>query len=196
MSDMSREEMRDRLGNLDKIREILVGSQLRDYEGRFSQIESELSLLHQDLSARLDDIKSSLRLEIQSATNALEKRLKSLATHTQEELSERRQQVERLDQKFSNQLAAIDEALDQKTDTLRTQFSDNREKLQDDIRALRVQVFEELDSRFGMLRDGKLAREDMASILFELGMRLRGEDFVPALKAAVDPELSAEIMSE
>ncbi|MDY6784429.1 MAG: hypothetical protein SW833_18085 [Cyanobacteriota bacterium] len=196
MSDLTREEMRDRLGNLDKIRDILVGSQMRDYENRFSQIESELSLLHQDISDRIDTVKNALRLEIQSSTEQIEKHLKSLTANTQEELAERRQQVERLDQKFTTHINALDESLDQKTNTLRHQFSENRDKLQTDLRSLRTQIFEELDSRFGMLREDKLAKEDMAAILFELGMRLRGDEFVPALRAALDTEVSAEIMSE
>ena len=48
MSELTRDEMRDRLGNLDQIRDLLFGKDMQDYDRRFQKIESDLAALHQE----------------------------------------------------------------------------------------------------------------------------------------------------
>lgn len=68
MSEITREEVRERLGNIDQIRDIIFGAQLRDYNNRLDKIEADLSLLQQDTRDRLEHIKTSLVSEIKKST--------------------------------------------------------------------------------------------------------------------------------
>lgn len=190
---MQRDEIRDRLGNVDQIKDILFGAQMREYDNRFTHVESELALLHQDLQDRIDDVKTSLANQIQSAIETLEKRLKTMSSNLQEETADLRQQHDRLTRKFQGNLDELDQALERKTAALNQDFSEARLKLQEDIRNLRTQIFEELESRFDSVQDTKLAREEMAAALFELGMRLKGQDMLPALQAVADDRTSVDV---
>ena len=49
MTQMLREEVRERLGNIDQIRDIIFGAQIREYETRFGKLESDISLLQQEM---------------------------------------------------------------------------------------------------------------------------------------------------
>jgi hypothetical protein len=51
-----------------------------------------------------------------------------------------------------------------------------------------------LTRRFSVLRDEKVARDDMAEILFELGMRLKGTEFVPELKEVAEGNIEPEVL--
>ena len=186
MAEITKEEMRERLGNIDQIRDIIFGAQLREYDNRFDKIESDLTILQQDIQTRLEQVKSVLTTELRAAFESVEKKFKSLSTTTQEEAADMRQQIDRMNRKFSTSIESLDEAIDSQTTSIRSDFSQSRDQLQEEIRSLKTQVLEELDRRFSVLREVKVSRDDMAEILFELGMRLKGSEFVPELKEVAD----------
>jgi exonuclease VII large subunit len=194
MAEITKEEMRERLGNIDQIRDIIFGAQLREYDNRFDKIDSELSMMQQDTLARIEQIKTVLSAEMKVAIDSLEKKVKSLTSNTQEESADLRQQIDRVKRKFSSSIESLDEAMDNQTSSIRDELSQTRERLSEETRTLKTQVFEELDRRFSMLRDVKVSRDDMAEILFELGMRLKGTEFVPELKGVTDNKLNNEFL--
>lgn len=187
MNDDSKAALRERLGNIDQIRDILFGSQLRDYNTRLEQVETTVSVLQQEIRDRTDELKQSMFKEIQAAVDALEKKIKSLTLTDNEEKVDIRQQLDRLNKRLSANVTTLDETIDKQTSTLRDDLTASREKLQGDILDLRNQIFEELDKRIANLTKSKIARADMAEILFEVGLRLKGSEFVPELKEAADP---------
>ncbi|MGL5058952.1 MAG: hypothetical protein ACRC62_03135 [Microcoleus sp.] len=194
MAELSKEEMRERLGNIDQIRDIIFGAQLREYDNRFDKIDSDISMLQQDLQARIEQIKTVLSAELRAAVDSFEKKSKSITLTTQEESADLRQQIDRINRKFSSSIEALDEAIDNQTGSLREDLSKTREQLSEETRTLKTQVFEELDRRFSLLREVKVSRDDMAEILFELGMRLKGTEFVPELKGVADNKLSTDYL--
>lgn len=194
MAELSKEEMRERLGNIDQIRDIIFGAQLREYDNRFDKIDSDISMLQQDMQVRIEQIRTVLSAELRAAVDSFEKKAKSISLNTQEESADLRQQIDRINRKFSSSIEALDEAIDNQTGSLRDEFSKTRDQLSEETRTLKTQVFEELDRRFSLLREIKVSRDDMAEILFELGMRLKGTEFVPELKGAADNKLSTDFL--
>ncbi|MDQ2099005.1 MAG: hypothetical protein QQW96_15330 [Tychonema bourrellyi B0820] len=194
MAEITKEEMRERLGNIDQIRDIIFGAQLREYDNRFDKIDSDLSMMQQDMQTRTEQIKTVLAGEMRAAVDSFEKKIKSITLNTQEESADLRQQIDRVNRKFSSSIEALDEAIDNQTSSLRDELSQTRDRLSEESRTLKTQVFEELDRRFSMLRDVKVSRDDMAEILFELGMRLKGTEFVPELKGVTDNKLNSDFL--
>lgn len=188
MNDESKAALRERLGNIDQIRDILFGSQLRDYNTRLDQVESTVSVLQQEIRDRTDDLKQSLFKEIQAVVEALEKKIKSMTLNDSEEKVDIRQQLDRLSKRLSANVTTLDETIDKQTSVLRDDLTSSREKLQGDLLDLRNQIFDELDKRIANLAKSKVARDDMAEILFEVGLRLKGSEFVPELKEAADKD--------
>jgi len=193
MSELSKEEMRDRLGNIDQIRDIIIGSQLREFNARFGKIETDISLLEQENRDRLEEVKTTLLGEIKFAIEALDKKLKGAIAGTQEEQLELRQQLDRSNRKFSTSIENLDQDIDTQTDSIRSQMTQSVGKLQEDVHSLRTQVFEQLDLRFATLTGVKVSRDDMAELLFELGMRLKGTEFVPKLKQAAEDSVDTDV---
>jgi len=194
MAEITKEEMRERLGNIDQIRDIIFGAQLREYDNRFDKIDSDLSMMQQDMQGRIEQVKTVLSGEMRTAIDSFEKKIKSITLNTQEESADLRQQIDRINRKFSSSIEALDEAIDNQTSSLRDELSQTRDRLSEETRTLKTQVFEELDRRFSMLRDVKVSRDDMAEILFELGMRLKGTEFVPELKGVTDNKLNSDFL--
>lgn len=193
MSELSKEEMRDRLGNIDQIRDIIIGSQLREFNTRFSKIENDIALIEQEMRDRLEEVKTTLLGEIKFAAEAIDKKLKGAIASTQEEQLELRQQIDRNSKKFSTSIENLDKDIDTQTESIRTQMSQSVGKLQEDVHTLRTQIFEQLDLRFATLSGVKVSRDDMAELLFELGMRLKGTEFVPKLKQAAEDSVDTDV---
>lgn len=250
MSDLTSNELRERLGNIDQIRDILFGSYLRESNNRLEQVEKSLSILQQEIRERTDELKQVLSTEFEASVDNIEKKIKSIVlkdeqekfdiqqklelltkkiansaedtkadvfkqlqietstletkikSFTQKDEEEKisiRQQIDRLNKKFNDNVESLNQNIESKTDSLRDDLLSSREKLQTDISSLRSQVFEELERRFNLLLNGKVARDDLAEFLFELGLRLKGTEFVPQLKEAVSSEETSDsnfILSE
>jgi len=162
MGEITKEEMRDRLGNIDHIRDIIFGAQLREYANSFDKIESDLSLLQQEMRDRVDQVKNVLATELRSSIDSLDNKIKILNVNVQDENAELRQNIGRVNKKFSTNIEALNETVDQQTNSIRQELSQTREKLHEDVRTLRANIFEDLDRRFSMLRDVKVSRDDMA----------------------------------
>ncbi|MFB2975080.1 hypothetical protein [Microseira sp. BLCC-F43] len=189
MAEVTKEALRDRLGNIDQIRDILMGPQLRDYETRLAQVEADLSLLRQDLRERIEETKTSFATEIRTNVESLEKKIKAVSLTASEESADLRQLSDRMNKRFSNTIEALNDSVDKQVASLREELSESKARLQEDVRNLRDQIFEELDRQFSALRTGKVSKDDMAEILFEVAMRIKGTEFVRQLKEATDTEV-------
>ncbi|ERT09613.1 hypothetical protein M595_0341 [Lyngbya aestuarii BL J] len=194
MADISKEEMRERLGNIDQIRDILFGGQSREYNNRFEQLESNLSLVQQNLQDRIEQMRIALLSELKTSVDGVEKKIKTLTLSTQEETADLRHQLEGTNRKFAHNIDAIRENLESQTKSMKSEIAQSRDKSQEEIQTLRTQVFEELERRFSHLSEGKVARGEMAEILFEVGMRLKKTEFVPVLKGATEQEVNGDYL--
>jgi hypothetical protein len=134
---------------------------------------------------RIEQVKTDCLTEMRASVEALEEKIKSVSLTTQKDNIDIRQLLDRTYQNFSGSLESIDKTLMSQTTSIRKELADTRDKLQDDTRTLKTQIFDELEKRFSALTNAKVARNDMADILFEMGLRLKGAELTPELKAAV-----------
>jgi len=185
MTQMLREEVRERLGNIDQIRDIIFGAQIREYETRFGKLESDISLLQQEMRSHVEQLKVSFTTELKVGFENLEKKLKLFNLNHEEESTDLRQQVDRLNRKFSSCVQSLDEQLDIQTKSIREDISQTKVELEE-VLALRNLVLEEIEQRFSSLRQSKVYKDDMAETLFALGMRLKENEFIPILREVGD----------
>ncbi|MDB9313004.1 hypothetical protein PN462_07815 [Spirulina sp. CS-785/01] len=208
MAELNRKEMRERLGNVEQIREILFGTQLRTYEERFEEAENELETLgtnfeqlQQEVRDRLDAMEHSLTTlerslngEVQGMADALEKKLKYLSLTTHEENTKLWQRIEQFQQKYSTTLDTFNKNLNNKTHALREELTETQETFQTETQTLKTRIFEELEKCFSNLRESKVSRADLAEVLFELCIKVKGTEFVPDLREAMESRLQAEFL--
>lgn len=182
------------MGNIDLIRDIIFGPKLQEYDTRIDKLESNLSLLEKETHDRIEQVKTDCLTELRSSVDALEQKIKSLSLTFQKDNADIRQLIDRTYQNFSGSLESIDKTLVSQTTSIRKELSETREKLQDDTRNLKSQIFDELEKRFSLLTNAKVSRNDMADILFELGLRLKGTDLAKELKEANNNNESNDVL--
>ncbi len=196
MAELTKEEMRERLGNIDKIRDIIFGSKLREYQNRFDKLESEVSLVKQEIKNQIEQVKNTFSTELQATVDSMDQKIRSInltLQNNREDIGETKEQIERVNRKITTTKEAIDEIIDNQTTSLQDKLSKTREKLENDVSNLKTQIFEELEKQFSLLQDGKVSRDDLAEIMFEVGMRMKKTELVTELKEAADRNIGTEI---
>ncbi|MBD0347470.1 MAG: hypothetical protein ICV63_22145 [Coleofasciculus sp. Co-bin14] len=184
MGEITKEEMRDRMGNIELIRDIIFGPKLQEYDARLEKLEATISSLEKEMRDRTQQAKTESLAELRTAVESLEEKITSLSFTSQKDNADIRQLVEQTYRNFSSSLESIDKTVVSQTGSIRKELSETREKLQEDTRSLKSQVFDELEKRFALLQDAKLSRNDIAEMMFELGLRIKKADFAPGLKEA------------
>ncbi len=196
MAELTKEEMRERLGNIDKIRDIIFGSKLREYQNRFDKLESEVSLVKQEIKNQIEQVKNTFSTELQATVDSMDQKIRSInltLQNNREDIGETKEQIERVNRKITTTKEAIDEIIDNQTTSVQDKLSKTREKLENDVSNLKTQIFEELEKQFSLLQDGKVSRDDLAEIMFEVGMRMKKTELVTELKEAADRNIGTEI---
>lgn len=200
-------DMGQGFGNVDQIRDILFGPQLKEYSNRIQSLEIALKEYKEETDKRLVNLKLEtdkslervqqvLSTEFQSGLEELTKELKSMSTRNEDERNETLQQIDRLSKRLSSNVATLDEAIDKQTRSLRDDLLSSHKKLQGDLMELRNQFFEELEKRISPLTAVKMAKEDMAELFFELVLKLKGTDLVPPWKEPGDSQKANYFLPE
>ncbi len=108
--------------NVDKIRDILFGSNMREYEKRFARLEERLTkssdALRDDLKKRFDTLESYVREEIE----ALGQRLKN-------EKAERTEALKELTRESRDSAKTLEKKLSQLEDSLESAQGDLRSRI-------------------------------------------------------------------
>lgn len=174
MAEKSKGKSLETGGNIDQVRDILFGNLMREYNDRFEKLESELSTLTADTRDRINQTRDTILTEVRANSENLEKRLKTLDQSHQSEAENIRQEIERVNQKLLTSVQQLDETIDTQVTSVRRDLLDSKEALQNSMRTLRTQVTEALEKQVTKLHDVKVSREDMAEMLMEMAMKLKG----------------------
>ncbi len=163
-------------GNLDKIRTILFGTQIREFEKKFSRLESrlerEVAAIRENVRRRFDELEAYVKEE----NDALNKRLANelqLRKKAEEEAARERQA---LAETSRTELAEVDarhsEAERALRERLLSQSKELSEEIERQIQTLSAMVRDAVDT----LQDEKTDRRSLADLFEEFSARLR-EDF-------------------
>lgn len=166
-------------GNVDRIRNILFGSQMRDYDGRFQRLEERLAheaaALRTDLQKRLEALETFMKGSIESMTN----RVKA-------EQSERGNAMEKLGRDLAETAKALELKLGHLDEQGAKDIRDLRQQLLDQSKALSAEIKDKhdqikagLDNEAQLIRGAMTGRESLAEMLSEVALRLKGEFRVP-----------------
>jgi len=166
-------------GNVDKIREILFGGQMRDYEQRFADLETRLTknieLIANDFEKRMDRLDNFAKREIDKLSDQVKDERKA----RREEGKRGSKELKELGQQLESWYAELEEQIGSETHELRGLLQEQGEELSGMVSDTHDQLSKSLASETRNLADGKLAREDLAALLTEVALRLKKDVNLP-----------------
>jgi hypothetical protein len=165
--------------SLDKVRDILFGVQMRDYERRFARLEERLLKDTSDLKDEVKKRIDALDQYIRSETGSLGDRLKTEREERVEVAAEGMRELRESSRAHEKRSAQLDEQLSKSQRDLREQILDQHRRLSEEIRQKVDDVLASLAREAETLRADKTDRATLASLLTEMAMRLTDELRIP-----------------
>jgi len=166
-------------GNVDKIRDILFGTQMREYDSRFARLEEALL-------KEASDLRESTRKRVDGLENYFRKEFESLAARLKTERDERLGAVKDLGGELRNAAESLTNKIREAQDSaaeadreLRSHVLEQSKTLMDEIRSNQESVLAVLERRFQELRNSKTDRAALAELFSEVALRLNREFRVP-----------------
>jgi hypothetical protein len=189
MSDSeSRDEMAGELAgpetgaSVDKIRDILFGSQIKNYEARFARLEENLVRETVELKETMRRRFESLEGFFKSETEALSARLKSEREERTHNFTSLDRDLKSTHDELSRKIHELDASTAEANSGLRRELMAESRKLLDEISERHDSLRSLLESRVGELRHQKTDRSLLAALLSEIATQI-GEDGHPGHEA-------------
>ncbi len=166
--------------NVDQIRDILFGGQMRDYERRFlemgERLEAEMTRLRDSQDKRLaqidkrvdeqfEKLSRQLRQEVGDRNQAVD----DLESRVQQAARSSRTEVNNAMDGLGGELKAVDERLREALAELSTVLNERASEAATSVARASTE-----------LRAEKVGREDLAALLAELSLRLKGDFDLPS----------------
>ena len=162
-------------GSLDKVRDILFGTQMREYEKRFNRLEERLTKEYaesrDETRKRLDSLEAYIKQEIESLSETFKKQQAARDEALKALTEEQKNQVHVLEQKLNQ----VDEDLNKSARDLRQQILDQSNNLSDEIRHKFAEMLAAIERETQELRNDKANRSNLAALFAEMALRLKGE---------------------
>lgn len=159
-------------GSVDKIRDILFGNQMRDFERRFSQMEERMAKathdLRDEIHKRLEALELFFKKEIQAVTDRLKTETGQLAD-ADKQLDD---ELKRASAALKKAIAQAEEHLSERSTELRQQILEQSKSLTEEIQTKNEEASEALRNTANHLDDAKINRSTLAEYLIEMAMRL------------------------
>jgi hypothetical protein len=170
--------------NLDKVRDLIFGGQMRDYDRRFVVLEERLlketADLRDDVKKRLSAIEGLISREIE----ALNDRLRAEQEDRSTAAKDLARQLDDTARTFEKKTSQLDDQMARGLREVRQQLHEQHRQLSDDLKQQADQILDRLAREAQRLGSDKTDRASLAALLTEMAMRLT-DDF--RLPAAEDP---------
>lgn len=165
--------------NVDKIRDILFGGQMREYEQRLDAMEKRLAQTVErtarDMERRIERLDKYAKREVDKLAEQIKAERKDRIADAKKGAGELGSLTEQVEAWF----AESDEQLATEAKDLSNTLHEQAEDLTAQIREAHSQLQASLQKEMAELKDAKLAREDLAALLTEVATRLNKDFKLP-----------------
>lgn len=160
-------------GNVDQIREILFGGQMREFDRRFTRLEEKLQRerdqLHEELVMRFEQMQQQLHDAAEDADAALRKEREERVAGYDDLVS----QLDALEKDLANRLGKLGENSEAESKAIRLRLQEQVQSLNDTLRQQRDELTSSMDKENQLLHADKVSRESLSDMLQEVSLRLK-----------------------
>ncbi len=166
-------------GGMDKIRDLLFGNQVRDFERRFSRMEEQLKRsaadLHDEVFKRLEALERFFREELET----LKAQLMSEAEKRLEAGNHLRDELKGATAELTSAIEKVEGRLSERSTELRQQILQQSKDLISTIQTKYEQADKALTQATERLDESKIDRALLAEYLVDIAMRLSDHPQAP-----------------
>jgi hypothetical protein len=161
--------------SVDKIRELIFGSQMQDYDKRFARLESSVN-------AQIADLRAETKKWYDALENYIKKELGTLSSQISAEKTDRiaagqaaAKELSEAEKTLKYTIDTLSDRVLQNEKELRQQLLDQWKDLRNEIAGSHSEMVNKLNSAAQVLGVEKTDRKFLADLLLEMAMRLNKE---------------------
>ncbi len=164
------------LGNVDEIREILFGSQSREWNKRFEKLEVDIKRSFDDLKSKIEFSQKEFNQKLENEVELISKRIKNLTTTQQDELADIKESGLKQEKRVQHSIDLLNEEIGVKLEQLTKDQNDSKKAMSEELNFLKLEVFEFIEDKLAQMNNIKLSRDDAAEIMMEAALRIKGDN--------------------
>lgn len=161
---------------VDKIRDLIFGNQIKDFESQFENIHEKLNALEENLTQAMHEAHDKLKHKTEHSLKVLEEKLDNLSESTQKDRSKFKELIRDTEKNLQNELTAQDDAFLTKLKVLKENIEHNNEKLSSEMTLMQHELQSAIEKKISRLSDDKLSRDTMAQMLVDVAMQIHDKE--------------------
>jgi len=162
--------------NVDQIRDLIFGSQIKDFEAQFNQLNNTIKTVEEKMTKAFSESQAKLQKETERSLEVLEKKIDNLSSSTQKERAKLKELINTTDESLQEQLMNQKDEFATKLKIMKENVADENKKLSDNMAAMQKEIQVTVEKGLGTLGDDKLSRDSMAQMFLDVAMKIQGTD--------------------
>jgi hypothetical protein len=163
------------VGNLNRVRDILFGAEMREYEKKFVRLEERLLKVSIELKDETRKSLDSLETYVKRELEALVERFKTEQNERTSATEDLTRELRETGKSLEKKIYQVDDQATRNHRDLRQQLLDQAKGLTDEMRQKSTEFSAKLDQAVYELRAAKIDRYTLASLLTEVALQLSSE---------------------
>jgi archaellum component FlaC len=181
MNEITKAEIRKRLGNISQLRELLFGDQIDEYNQRLDQyhqrlntLEVSIQNLQKTVEICINQLEEKLREQLETVVDTWEQKTQYNNLEIHEKHHKIQQDFELLSQSTQDNLDFLHQSINSKTNRLKIEIAESKSNSDRDLTLFKQQLSHKLETHLQELTTNKISRTELAEVLFELSLKLKG----------------------
>ena len=162
------------LGDIEKVRDILFGKYVSNFEQRFAELEARLEADVDQLKDKLIDKMSNMDGDVNESLGRLDKQIIEEKSVRDAELRSLQSTLLEAEAALKNAIATMEDQANQELASVRASLEESHQDLLDRTLSNQAELTSQLDQQKEELENDKVGRQSLALLLDEVAIKLRG----------------------
>lgn len=164
------------INNVEQIRDIIFGSQIKDFESRFDKLSDSIKQLEKKMTKALEESHNKLKSETTRSIEGIEKVISNLTSSTQNERNKLKELINSTESNLKEGLDNQKDELSTKIKILNDNVADENRRNLETINKIKEEIEESLNIGLSNLSNDKVSRDSISKLLLDMAMNIQGTD--------------------
>jgi len=169
------------VNNVDQIRDLIFGSQIKDFEDKFTQLNSMLETAEKRIDKAIYDTNLKLQTQTERSIEALEKKIDNISTLGHRERIKLKELISATDESLQEQFSNQKDEFSTKLKIIKNSVEDDNRKMQENLQIMKKEIENSLKSGLSTLNEDKLSRDVMSQFLIDMAIKVQDTNDKPIL---------------
>jgi len=159
--------------NVDQIRDIIFGSQIKDFQVQFMQLNDALKNMEDEIERSFDESNIRIQKKTERAFEILETKISNLSIFVENERIKLKELIDGIDENFHKQLAEQKEEFDTQFKMIKKDIVDDNTKMKEYIEIMQQEIQSTLEKNLIGLSNDKFSRDSIAQKFLDIATKIQ-----------------------